>query len=121
VRAEVAEAIRHTRRTLAEKTWVPHFPNFLDECCLLTAIRDVSPERFIWGWFLGRSIVDAVCETWAVRDVDNLVAWNDRQTDVGAVLGMTLQALIAELCKPTSTHHREGVTSSPEKKGPRGL
>jgi hypothetical protein len=47
--------------------------------------------------------------------------WNDRQTDVGAVLGMTLQALIAELCKPTSTHHREGVTSSPEKKGPRGL
>jgi hypothetical protein len=27
--------------------------------------------------------------------------WNDRQTDVGAVLGMTLQALIAELCKPT--------------------
>jgi len=30
----------------------------------------------------------------------DLVAWNDRQTDVGAVLGMTLQALIAELCKP---------------------
>jgi hypothetical protein len=27
------------------------------------------------------------------------VTWNDRQTDVGAVLGMTLQALIAELCK----------------------
>jgi hypothetical protein len=29
----------------------------------------------------------------------DLTAWNDRQTDVGAVLGMTLEALITELCK----------------------
>lgn len=36
--AEVAEAIRQTRRTLAEKTWVPRFPLGHDECCLVTAM-----------------------------------------------------------------------------------
>lgn len=106
--AEVAEAIRQTRRTLAEKTWVPESPLGRGECCLITAM----PKP------LALSLVVTIrAQTGTV----SLGRWNDRQSDVGAVLGMTLQALIAELCKPTSLHHREGLHFHPEKKGPRGL
>lgn len=80
---EVAEAIRQTRRTLAEKTWVPHVPRISrGEVCVAFA----APDK-VW---------DALR---AVTGIWHLVRWNDRQTDVGSVLGMTLEALIAELCK----------------------
>ena len=110
--AEVAEAIRQTRRTLAEKTWVPWFPDEdAGECCLVSAM----PAEPTTGINVIYEVIAQAIESEAPDER------NDRQTDVGAVLGMTLQALIAELCKPTSPLHREGVTSSPEKKGPRGL
>lgn len=92
--AEIAEAIRQTRRTLTEKTWVPYFPGWaMAEVCLAIAIGE-SPAHSI------QSTVSAVfLDMLGLSDVDGLILWNDRQTDVGAVLGMTLQALIAELCK----------------------
>jgi hypothetical protein len=91
--AEVAEAIRQTRRTLAEKTWVPWWPaEEEDECCLLSALPSAWPQKF-YGLCV-KAFRTTVSE-------EALSVWNDRQTDVGAVLGMTLEALIAELCKPT--------------------
>ena len=85
--AEVAEAIRQTRRTLTERTWVPRHPRLgSDECCIATA-HPYSGRAGAWDAF------------YSVIDSHHLIAWNDRQTDVGAVLGMTLQVLIAELCK----------------------
>lgn len=100
--AEVAKAIRQTRRTLAEKTWVPRQPDGDEgEVCTVTAIPDGALEDHVW---------DSLC---VVADVDLLARWNDRQTDVGAILGMTLQALITELCKPgTCPPHDRGVRSS---------
>ncbi len=88
--AEVAEAICQTRRTLTEKTWVPWYPDEeAGECCLVSAMP-AAPESGID--FVYRSISQGV-------ETDALDEWNDQQTDVGAVLGMTLEALIAELCK----------------------
>lgn len=81
------EDIRQTRRTLAAKTWVPYPPMpTRGEVCLATAIPRFSDIRDR----LRRQAVTS-----------SLTEWNDRQTDVGAVLGMTLEALIAELCKAT--------------------
>jgi hypothetical protein len=86
---KVAEAIRQTRHTLAEKTWVPRWPfPKLGECCLLTALP-------------GPGSLELVGSIKAQAGAMSLGQWNDRQTDVGTVLGMTLQALIAELCKTT--------------------
>ena len=88
--AEVAEAIRQTRRTLAEKTWVARAPRVgQNETCLGVAVGLTGSDE----------VGDAFRDT---LGIDMLVQWNDWQTDVGAVLGMTLQALIAELCKPTA-------------------
>jgi hypothetical protein len=89
--AEVADAIRQTRRTLAAKTWVPREPSVKGEINLLEALRATW-----FGYETRLCTRDAIC---LFVDSDTLAAWNDRQTDVGAVLGMTLQALIAELCK----------------------
>jgi hypothetical protein len=97
VSAEVAEAIRQTRRTLAEKTWVPGWPKDENECCILYALpeHDLSASEPAPLYEGCKAVLGAVAGT------ESLSIWNDRQTDVGAVLGMTLEALIAELCKAT--------------------
>ena len=87
---KVAEAIRQTRRTLAEKTWVPRMPKYPGEICVIAAVPDWPNKN-----------PDVRAAFTAVTDVELLACWNDRQSNVGAVLGMTLEALIAELCKPT--------------------
>jgi hypothetical protein len=49
--AEVAEIIRQTRRTLSERTWVPHFPDWnAGECCLMSAgLTSHEAARFLPG------------------------------------------------------------------------
>ncbi len=93
---EVAEAIRQTRRTLAEKTWVPHQPwENTGQVCLVTSTPGAA-----WPTAAARG-------AWAVfrvsAGVRQLAGWNDQQEDVGAVLAMTLEALIAELCRGSAS------------------
>ncbi len=99
--AEVAEDIRQTRRVLTEKTWVPWPPSeSLGEVCAVTAVPGDYMEESTWGtWEAFAEIIDWLPEESSIFPDDVIAEWNDRQTDVGAVLGMTLEALIAELCK----------------------
>lgn len=100
---EVAEAIRQTRRTLTEKTWVPWPPSeSLGEVCAVTAVPGGWTTDWTWGtWEAFADVIGMVREVDEYAD-SIIEHWNDRQTDVGAVLGMTLEALITELCKGTA-------------------
>jgi len=66
----------------------------------VTAVPGDYFDNSTWGaWEAFAEVVGWDGRESVVCADDVVSEWNDRQTDVEDVLGMTLEALIAELCK----------------------